>query len=112
MMNFDQYQIEALKTRNQSLDWLENVQHSLLMLASEVGEIAGTYQKFVYQGHDVPKPEDTAKELGDVLWAMSNLADLVGYSLEEIAEMNIAKLRKRYGESFSEEGSVNRLDVT
>lgn len=110
-MNFERYTTEALKTRNPKLDWFENVQHSLLMLSSEVGEIAGTYQKFMFQGHDCPEPAQTAKELGDVLWALNNLADLVGYSLEEIAQMNINKLRRRYGEEFSEEASIERVDT-
>ena len=107
-MTFDEYTAQAMRTNNQSLDWLENVQHAILMLSSEVGEVAGPYQKFIYQGHNVPCPKETAKELGDILWALNKLAFMVGYSLEEIAEMNIEKLRNRYGENFTEQTSVNR----
>jgi len=110
-MTFDEYTNEALKTRNPDLDWQENVLHSLLMLSSEIGEISSTYQKFFFQGHDIPDPEETAKECGDVLWALNNLCDLLGYSLEEVAEMNIAKLRKRYGDKFTAQGSINRIDT-
>ena len=38
---------------------------------------------------------ELAKEIGDVLWYLSSLADDIGYSLSEIAEMNINKLNKR-----------------
>lgn len=109
-MNFDEYTKQALRTRNPELNWFEGVQHSIFMLSSEVGEVSGPYQKFFFQGHECPNPEETAKELGDILWALNNLADLLGYSLEEIAEMNIEKLRNRYGENFSVEGSVNRVE--
>lgn len=108
-MTFDEYTNLALRTRNHNLEgWSEHIQHSIFMLCSEVGEIAGPYQKFFFQGHNLPEPETVAKEIGDCLWALNNLADLIGYSLEEIAEMNIEKLRKRYGEQFSVEGSINR----
>lgn len=107
-MTFDEYTALAMRTDNQSLDWSENIQHASFMLASEVGEVLGPYQKFFFQGHDVPKPEETAKELGDILWALNKFAYMIGYSLEEIAEINIEKLRKRYGEAFTEEASLNR----
>lgn len=35
-------------------------------------------------------------------------ADALGYTLEEIFEMNVEKLRARYPEGFSEELSRNR----
>lgn len=36
-----------------------------------------------------------AKELGDVQWYIANIADLIGYTLEDIMEMNIEKLQDR-----------------
>ena len=40
-------------------------------------------------------PKDFAKELGDILWYINSCAYILGYTLEEIAEMNIKKLEDR-----------------
>lgn len=37
-----------------------------------------------------------ALELGDALWYLTEAAVALGYSLEDVMEMNIKKLRKRY----------------
>ena len=39
------------------------------------------------------------------------MAHELGYTLQDIAEMNIAKLAKRYPDGFSPEASQARVDV-
>ena len=51
---------------------------------------------------------DMAKELGDVLWYLSVAASDLGYTLEEIAEMNIDKLRKRKAKDMIKGSGDNR----
>lgn len=65
-----------------------------LQLASEAGEVAGKFGKAVRKGEDID-PHAVALELGDVLWYVANLAEMVGYDLSEIATMNIEKLEDR-----------------
>ena len=43
----------------------------------------------------IRKKEEIAKELGDVLWYMANLAFELGYDLGDIAAINIQKLVDR-----------------
>ena len=40
-------------------------------------------------------PLRIVKELGDVLWYLASLSDILGYTLEEVAEINLKKLKSR-----------------
>ena len=48
------------------------------------------------------------KELGDVLWYVSQLAADIGVTLDEVAQKNVDKLKARYPEGFTEQASLNR----
>jgi NTP pyrophosphatase (non-canonical NTP hydrolase) len=78
-----------------------------LGMAGEAGEFANMIKKMTAHGHPTPK-EDLADELGDVLWYLAEAATACDLTLNEIAEMNVEKLRERYPEGFSEERSINR----
>ena len=54
--------------------------------------------------------QEIAEEIGDVLWYCAELASGINRSLDEIAEMNIEKLRKRYPDGFDSERSVHRAE--
>lgn len=53
---------------------------------------------------------ELTKELGDTLYYLTWLIDTCGLELSEVAQTNVDKLRKRYGEGFSVEKSLNRKD--
>lgn len=40
-------------------------------------------------------------ELGDTLWYLATLADLMGWSLDDVAAANVIKLRARHGETYN-----------
>ena len=73
------------------------VVYPVLGLAGEAGEVAGKLSKHLRGDNpmDLSAKRDLAYELGDCLWFVSQAAADLGYSLEEIAEMNVEKLRKR-----------------
>ena len=77
-------------------------------MTAEVGEACGLHQK-THQGHTLNHTE-LRKEIGDVLWGIAELCDVYGFDMGVIAEMNIAKLRKRYPHGFSAEKSINRVE--
>lgn len=84
--------------------------NGMLGLNGEAGEAADMVKKYLYQGHPFDH-EHFAKELGDVLWYVAQAASAAGYTLEEVMEMNVAKLAARYPEGhFSCERSVNRKE--
>ena len=105
-MTFDEYQELARRTQNEDLSIGLKQCHALHGLASEVGEIHGLFQKF-YQGHPL-NLDDLEKEIGDLFWFAAELCDSCGWSMSEVAEKNIEKLKKRYPEGFDAERSVHR----
>jgi len=64
-----------------------------LGLASEAGEVADKVKKWIRDGR-MDKLE-IAKEIGDVLWYAALSADDLGYTLSDIALLNLEKLDKR-----------------
>lgn len=74
--------------------------YEVLALAGEAGETANKVKKVC---RDLPPGyfpgsyrSEIADELGDVLWYVNAAATKMGFTLEEIAEMNINKLRSRH----------------
>jgi NTP pyrophosphatase (non-canonical NTP hydrolase) len=69
-----------------------------LGLAGEAGEIAEHAKKAIRDDAGVVSEERRqamAKELGDVLWYVSQLASELGLELDEIARANLEKLLSR-----------------
>lgn len=110
-MTLNQYQAEAMRTAsgvtNASNENL--ILNGAMGLCGESGEIIDLLKKNMFQGHDVDK-EHLAKECGDVLWYIAVLAKGLGYSLDEIAFLNVKKLRKRYPDGFEVEKSLHRAE--
>ena len=64
-----------------------------LGLVGEAGEASEKIKKLIRDGK-LDKAL-TAKELGDVLWYLTALAKELGYTLSDLAEINIVKLLDR-----------------
>ena len=69
------------------------VLYPALGLCGETGEVAEKVKKQVRDG--VFNRHEVAKELGDVLWYLANLANDIGYNLDEVADINIEKITSR-----------------
>ena len=93
MEKFNEYQQKAMKTR---LDECKNIECMVCGLCSEAGEVAGAHKKFIRGDYDKANAiSELVKEMGDVLWYLAGLAEEIGYSLQEIAQINIDKLSSR-----------------
>lgn len=107
-MDFKKYQEEMHRTANiDAMHFFENLTVGALGISGEAGEVTDCIKKVVFHHHELNR-EELAYELGDVLWYVTYLSQCLGYSLEEIAQLNIEKLQKRYPEGWSAERSINR----
>jgi NTP pyrophosphatase (non-canonical NTP hydrolase) len=105
-MTGNRYQELANRTVNKKLPPAKLVLHALHGMSAEVGELHSLYQK-QYQGHSLDE-KHAKKELGDLMWFVSEYCTAMGWDLEEIMYMNIEKLYKRYPNGFEESCSINR----
>lgn len=74
------------------------LEYPVMGLTEEAGEVAGKFAKIIRDKKGVITQDDKneiIKELGDVLWFVSEIATRLDFSLQQIAFMNIEKLTSR-----------------
>ena len=105
-MELNEYQKRAMTT---CTDSSRNFAYMMLNLVGEIGELSSKIAKRIRKGYDnidendiisvvPPSQEDIAelrKEAGDILWQLSGLCSVMGWSLEDIAQENLNKLADR-----------------
>jgi len=76
----------------------DNLLYPTLGLCGEAGEVAEKVKKMLRDDGgalSAERREALAKELGDVLWYVAQVATEAGLDLDEIAEANLKKLLSR-----------------
>lgn len=94
-MEFNKYQ-EVAKTTAVYKD--PKVIYCALGLCGEAGEVAENVKKMLRDDNGVlssTRRDNIIKELGDVLWYLSNLAADIGVDLDTVAQTNLNKLLDR-----------------
>lgn len=92
-MEMNEYQERSKETLQRECN---NIEYLTLGLNGEAGEVADKIKRIIRKDATrVNLSPAIAEELGDVLWYVSSLAALFGYSLETIAERNLHKLHNR-----------------
>ena len=102
-MDFKTYQNQARKTAQYPNLGSNNI-YPTLGLVGEAGEVAEKVKKVIRDKNGLFDDESKLaikKELGDVLWYISNLCTEFNFSLEDVAKENLKKLKLR-----SEKGSI------
>lgn len=96
-MTLNEYQQAARQTAVYPEDL--RVVYPVIGLAGETGEVAEKVKKILRDRQRDFTADDVrhalAKELGDVLWYLAATAGDLGITLDEIATINIDKLRSR-----------------
>ena len=108
-MTINEYQKLAMRTLNPNLSDKDILINGVMGLCGESGEAIDIVKRHLAQGHDLDK-EHLAKELGDIAWYLAETATVLGYTLEDILQMNIDKLKRRYPDGFDTERSLHRLE--
>jgi NTP pyrophosphatase (non-canonical NTP hydrolase) len=100
-MTLDEYQALAVLTA-QYPDKDKSIMYSTLKLAGESGEFAEKVGKY-YRNFEAREIKDYTpeqkieliKELGDVQWYIADLALRLGFTLGDVAKINLEKLKDR-----------------
>ena len=114
-MNIDEYSKKAITTDTfagepqevSSFGFLEKA----FGLSGEAGEVAEKIKKILRDKNGRATAEDKkelAKELGDILWYVNAVGLYLGFSLEEIAQMNLDKVLSRKARGKTSGSGDNR----
>jgi len=109
-MDFREYQEKARETAVYP-NIGDNFIYPTLGLCGESGEIAEKIKKIIRDDSGritKEKKELLVKELGDVLWYISNLSSELDLSLNDVAESNIIKLKDRQNRNVLKGSGDNR----
>lgn len=95
-MELNEYQKKARETADYPKEY--HIIYPALGVAGEAGEVAEKIKKVLRDNNGrftqsvIP---NIIKELGDVLWYVAILAEDLGYTLNDVAQLNIDKLADR-----------------
>ena len=96
-MDFKTYQKKARETA-QYPNLSSNYVYPTLGLVGEAGEVAEKVKKVIRDRKGIFDDDSKSaikKELGDVLWYLSNLCTEFKFSMDEVALENLKKLKER-----------------
>lgn len=120
-MTLTEYQKQAMTTCMPTCD---NYSYMMLNLVGEVGELASKVAKAIRKKEatitnnrlrhpstwhiDCDLESAMAMEAGDVLWQLAGLCSVMGWDLNEIAQMNLDKLASRQQRGVIDGNGDNR----
>lgn len=97
-MDFNEYQEFTKTTALYPKIGGHGILYPVLGLSGEVGEVSEKIKKIFRDKNGVFGVDDTGeitKELGDVLWYISQISAELGVDLDDVATRNISKLTSR-----------------
>jgi NTP pyrophosphatase (non-canonical NTP hydrolase) len=81
--------------------------HSTLGMMTEVGEFADMLKRHIFYGKALDEV-NLLEENGDLAWYQALALNATKKNLEECLEKNIAKLKARFGDKFTQHAALNR----
>jgi len=111
-MDFDEY--EKLAARTATFDGKQEeykLMYLTLGITGEAGEIAEKVKKIMRNDDGIVSDEkrtELTRELGDVLWYLSQLSRILNVPFSEVAKANIEKLADRAARDVIKSSGDNR----
>lgn len=110
-MQVNFYQQAAMRTCRHTPGSQQALVEAALGLAGETGEAVDIVKKTMFGGHPLDK-EKLLLEMGDIAWYLAEMCLALGVTFQEVLEMNIKKLEKRYPQGcFTTQDSIARRDT-
>lgn len=107
-MNSTDYFKNVKRTESPSISTVNNrILHGAIGIGTEAGKVLDAVKKSMFYGRAL-NTENILEELGDLLWYMGLIAGEIGVTFEQLMDRNIAKLRARYPEQFTQADDVGR----
>jgi len=97
-VDFLEYQDKSMKTDTKVVINDNRIAFYALGIADEAGEVAGKIKKLIREKNSVLTEDykkEIVKELGDVLWYMTQMCTYMNVSLEDVAKSSIEKIMSR-----------------
>jgi NTP pyrophosphatase (non-canonical NTP hydrolase) len=105
MLKFSKMVNEICQSRILNLD--SKMLHSVLGIGTEAGEILDIIKKNMFYGKEIDNLH-LKEEIGDLLFYIQDLCINIGTSFEEVLKINIAKLRTRYPNGYTQQNALIR----
>lgn len=113
-MKIDDYSAQAISTllgEHDITDMDATLLSQVFGLVGESGEVAEKFKKLIRDKQGKISEEDKQeilKELGDILWYINAVSNLLGSSLEEVAQKNLDKVLSRKARGQTQGSGDNR----
>jgi NTP pyrophosphatase (non-canonical NTP hydrolase) len=110
--NFPDFSVRLAELEDEGFH-TERLLTAAVGMSAEAGEFTEIVKKIIFQGKPVNQENlfHLKRELGDIMWYVSQACIGLDISLEEVIQMNFEKLSARYPEgAFSIERSENRKE--
>lgn len=106
-MNIYEYREKSSRTCPNLGSDLNNQLHMAIGVSTEANELLDAYKKWFAYGKELDKI-NVSEEIFDCFWYLINLCRMLGIDPEKGMETNIAKLKTRYPNKFTEYNALNR----
>jgi NTP pyrophosphatase (non-canonical NTP hydrolase) len=108
LLKFNEYIQSVKRTESPNFNSVNSrILHGVIGCCTEAGELLDSVKKSLFYGRELDYI-NIEEEIGDLFWYVALIMDECQFDLEHVLERNIAKLKIRYPEQFTNAHAENR----